>query len=125
VIDFDSLVTQACISAFGDPVSIQLDVTQPVISTLGDGVTPLLGIWERALRELRDDPNTGAMSIVAKPQLGMSMEQLTSAGISVSALNNGVATVIVEGETWKIAVAEAPDSGGNVKISLLVTSLSQ
>jgi hypothetical protein len=118
-------VTQACISAFGDPVSIQLDVTQPVISTLGDGVTPLLGIWERALRELRDDPNTGAMSIVAKPQLGMSMEQLTSAGISVSALNNGVATVIVEGETWKIAVAEAPDSGGNVKISLLVTSLSQ
>ncbi len=125
MIDFDALVTQACVGAFGDPVSIQLDVTQPVISTLSDGVTPLCGIWERAMREIRDDPATGAMMVVARPELGMSNAQLASAGISVAALNNGLATVIVGGQTWMITNAEGPDSGGTVKVRLKVTDLAQ
>jgi hypothetical protein len=49
----------------------------------------------------------------------------------VAQLNNGLATIALTNpqtgfvETWKISLAEGPDSGGTVKISLLVTSLSQ
>jgi hypothetical protein len=131
VIDFDQLVTQACVKGLGVPVAIQLDVGSAPISTLGDGVTPLMGIWERAMREMRDDPKTGAVMVVAKPQLGMSAGQLYSAGVTVAQLNNGLATIALTNpqtgfvETWKISLAEGPDSGGTVKISLLVTSLSQ
>jgi hypothetical protein len=131
VIDFDQMVTQACVRGLGMPVSVQLAVGGPLISTLSDRVTPLMGILERAMRELRDDPKTGAVMVVAKPQLGMSLQQLISAGITVAELNNGVATITIadpktgNAETWKVAVAEGPDSGGNVKISLLVTSLTQ
>ncbi len=131
MIDFDQLVTQACVNGLGVPIAVQLDVGDPLISTLSDGMTPLMGIWERAMRELRDDPKTGTLMVVAKPQLGMSLQQMLSAGITVAELNNGLATVTIvdpktgNPETWKVVVAEGPDSGGNVKVSLLVTSLSQ
>ncbi len=130
-LDFDQLVTQACVRGLGVPVSIQLASSDPVISTLADGVTPLMGIWERANRELRDDPKTGAMQVVAKPQLGMSAQQLAGVGVTVGDLNNKTATITIVNpltnvaESWMISVAEGPDSGGNVKISLLVTSLTQ
>lgn len=119
MIDFDGLVLAACVGAFGTPV-VYTTVAGQTFDTLADA-TPLMGIFERADKQVRLDRN-GEWIDTARPTLGIRVSDLVSAGVDPAALPTAGETMLIEAQLYRINGAPPPDSAGHMQLTLMIVS---